>query len=119
MSPSSLEKQGLKGNSRALRKCSIKCDPRASQRILDAAVAGFDHVSRDGTDKGVERSRADRVHHALADPFRIETGLRETLGKYRLVAGADLRPTHVVRAITSAARDIRVDRAGAQHRDAH
>ena len=48
---------------------------------------GFDHVSRDGTDKGVERSRADHVHDALADPFRIETNLRETFGKYGLVTG--------------------------------
>jgi len=44
-----------------------------------------------------KRSRADRVHHTRAHPFRIETGLREKLGKYRLVTGADLRPAYVVR----------------------
>ena len=55
-------------------------------------MAGFDQISRGGTDKGVERSRADRLQHALADPFRIETGLRETLGKYRIVIGATCPP---------------------------
>src|SRR5580765_5273205 len=92
-------------------------NPWAVQGILDAAVAGLDDIGGNRSDKGVERLRADRVHHALAHLLRIETRRGEALGQYRFVVGADLRPAHVVGAVAGAARDIRVDRPRAQHRD--
>ena len=83
--------------------------PRAVQGVLDAAVAGPDDIGGDGADKGIECLSLDRVHHALADLPRIETSGGQALGQYRFVSRPDLRPAHVVGAVTGAARDIRID----------
>ena len=77
--------------------------PRAIQGILDAPVAGLDDIGGDGADKGIECLSLDRVHHALADLSWIETSGCQALGQYRFVSRPDLRPAHVVGAITAAA----------------
>jgi|SRR6516162_619592 len=90
--------------------------PRAVQGILDAPVAGLDDIGGDGADKGIEFLCLDRVDDALADLSRIETSGGQTLRQHRFVSRPDLRAAHVVGAITGAARDIRIDRTGADHR---
>jgi hypothetical protein len=80
----------------AARERTIICDPRATQRILDPPVAGFDHVGGNGADKGIERLCADRVGDALADPLRIKTRRGEALGQDCLVIRADLRSAHMI-----------------------
>ena len=87
-------------------------NPRAVQRVLDAAMAGLDDFGGNGADKGIKGLGADRVDDAFADFSRIETSGGQALRQYRFVSGSDLRPAHVVGAITSAARDIRIDRTG-------
>jgi len=93
-------------------------NPRAVQGVLDATVPGLDDIGGDGADKRLECLCLDRVHHAFADFSRIETSGGQTLGQYRLVSGPDLRPAQVVGPVTSTARNIRIDRTRAQHRDA-
>src|SRR5690349_11989108 len=40
---------------------SVMGDPWAVQGLLDAAVAGLDHIGGDGADKSIKRLGADRV----------------------------------------------------------
>ena len=96
---------------------SVMGHPWTVQRIFDATVPGFDDIGGNRADKGVERLCLDRIHYAFADLPRIETSGSQALGQYRFISGPDLRPAHVVGAVTGAARDIRIDRTGAQHRD--
>ena len=100
------------------RQLLVMRDPRAVEGVLDAAVADLDDIGGNGADKGIERIRADCIHHAFADYFGIETRGGEACGQCRFLVGADLRPAHVVGTVSGAARDIRVDRTWAQHRDA-
>src|SRR5262245_52789214 len=76
---------------------SVMRDPRAVQRLFNAAVAGPDHVRRHGADKRIERLRADRIDHTLPDLLWIEARGGEAFGQHRLVIRSDLRPTHMVR----------------------
>ena len=92
--------------------------PTAVQRLLDAAMPRSDHVGGHGADEGIERLRPYRIHHALADPLRIEPGGGEAFAQHRFVRGADLRTTDVVRPVPGAPRDVGRDRSGAQHGDA-
>src|SRR5437868_6724674 len=62
---------------------SVMRDPWAVQGLLDAAVAVPDDIGGNGADKGIERLRADRVHHALAHLLRIETRRGEPFREHR------------------------------------
>ena len=92
---------------------SVMSNPRAVQGLLYATVAGLNDIGGNGADKGVERLRADRVHHTLAYLRRIKTRRGEAFSQHRFVMRAYLRPAHVIRAVPGAARDIRVDRTRA------
>src|SRR6516162_2721809 len=108
-----LHHRNPEGLERAWRRSSLELlsnNPRAFQSVLDAAMPGPDDIGGNGADKGIKCLRTDRVHYAFADFLRIETCGGEALGQHRFLIGTDLRAAHVVRAVTGAARDIRVDR---------